>query len=89
MIPKDRWGVHETHCCIIDGCKYGDKDCPVVLGLIRQKYFCESCRDDYYYISYGSQEYFDMEDKVWLKIDKKIKKVKNETRIKKLNRILK
>jgi hypothetical protein len=41
-IPKDRWGVHETHCCKKHGCKYGDyEDCPVCLGLIKQKYGCE------------------------------------------------
>ena len=32
-IPQEQWGVHKTHCCS-SGCKYGDKDCPVVLGLI-------------------------------------------------------
>jgi hypothetical protein len=41
-IPKERWGVHETHCCEKHGCKYGDdKDCPVVLGLIKQAYGCQ------------------------------------------------
>lgn len=34
------WGVHETHCCLVHGCKYGDKDCPVVLRKINQKYAC-------------------------------------------------
>lgn len=38
-----RYGVHETHCCEIHGCKYGDEDCPVVLGIVKQKYECESC----------------------------------------------
>lgn len=34
-VPKDEYGVHEAHCCIAmdHGCKYGDKRCPVVLGL--------------------------------------------------------
>lgn len=45
-IPKERWGVHETHCCIEHGCKYGDKDCPVEMGLIQQRYICESCDFD-------------------------------------------
>jgi len=40
-IPKERWGVHETHCCKRHGCKYGDEDCPVELGLIKQRYKCE------------------------------------------------
>jgi hypothetical protein len=41
-IPKDSWGVHETHCCKKHGCKYGQsEDCPVCLGLIKQKYGCE------------------------------------------------
>jgi hypothetical protein len=44
-IEKDKWGVHENHCCSEHGCKYGDEDCPVVLGLIKQKYPCEDCDD--------------------------------------------
>ena len=32
-----------THCCIIHGCKYGHKDCPVCLGVVEQEYLCESC----------------------------------------------
>lgn len=37
-IPKSQWGVHETHCCEDHGCKYGDVDCPVTIGLIKQAY---------------------------------------------------
>ena len=37
-------GTHQTHCCIIHGCKYGeDEDCPVVTGKVIQTYFCEDC----------------------------------------------
>ena len=46
-IPKERWGVHETHCCKRHGCKYGHEDCPVVVGLVRQAYPCEECHDDF------------------------------------------
>ena len=43
-IPKERWGVHEHHCCAKHGCKYeNDSNCPVVLGLTKQKYPCEMC----------------------------------------------
>jgi hypothetical protein len=35
--------VHQTHCCIIHGCKYGSDNCPVELGKIKQKYPCEEC----------------------------------------------
>jgi hypothetical protein len=42
-IPQEKWGVHRTHCCFDHGCKYGDKDCPVELGLIKQDYKCEYC----------------------------------------------
>ena len=45
-IPRDRWGVHETHCCKRHGCKYGEHDnCPVTLGLIKQAYGCETGSD--------------------------------------------
>lgn len=36
---------HASHCCIIHGCKYMEKDCPVVLGKVKQDFLCESCRD--------------------------------------------
>jgi len=36
-------GVHRTHCCVAHGCKYGDRDCPVETGRIKQDYTCEEC----------------------------------------------
>ncbi|PGK51898.1 hypothetical protein CN918_29340 [Priestia megaterium] len=42
-MEKKKWGTHQTHCCAIHGCKYGDKDCPVKLRQIAQDYTCESC----------------------------------------------
>ena len=42
----DKIGVHRTHCCIFHGCKYGDKNCPVVLAEVKQEYLCEWCSDD-------------------------------------------
>lgn len=35
--------VHTEHCCTKHGCKYGDDNCPVVLGLKKQSYACEEC----------------------------------------------
>lgn len=35
--------VHSRHCCAQHGCKYGDKDCPVVLNLVKQEYLCDEC----------------------------------------------
>jgi hypothetical protein len=40
-IPLSKFNVHETHCCAKHGCKYGYKDCPVVLNLTKQEYECE------------------------------------------------
>ena len=37
-------GVHESHCCKIHGCKYGEADCPVTTGRTRQLYLCEDCK---------------------------------------------
>ena len=45
-MDKSRYGVHRTHCCILHGCKYGDEDCPVRSGEIKQDYTCESCDMD-------------------------------------------
>jgi hypothetical protein len=41
-------GVHRTHCCIAHGCKYGDKNCPVVNAEILQDYLCEFCDDNFF-----------------------------------------
>ncbi|MGR5366994.1 hypothetical protein [Photobacterium damselae] len=35
--------VHASHCCLSHGCKYGDKNCPVTTGAIKQLYPCEEC----------------------------------------------
>lgn len=43
-IPQEEWGVHIAHCCSEHGCKYADKDCPVVLGLATQIYKCMDCK---------------------------------------------
>lgn len=42
-MDTSRWGVHETHCCVIHGCKYGDEDCPVERVETKQEYPCEYC----------------------------------------------
>lgn len=40
---------HETHCCIIHGCKYGENDaCPVYLAKVKQKFLCQICFDFVY-----------------------------------------
>jgi hypothetical protein len=44
-IPKERWGVHVTHCCKRHGCKYGDVNCPVELGLVIQDGSCQDGRE--------------------------------------------
>jgi hypothetical protein len=36
--------VHTEHCCVIHGCKYGNEECPVVLGISTQSYMCEECQ---------------------------------------------
>ena len=45
-MDTSRYGVHRTHCCVLHGCKYGDEDCPVANGEIKQDYTCESCSMD-------------------------------------------
>ena len=46
-------GVHIAHCCKWHGCKYGDPDCPVVSGEVKQEVLCWRCKEvleeeDYY-----------------------------------------
>lgn len=45
-IAEVRVGTHATHCCKRHGCKYGDEDCPVVLGTAQQEYACEDDRSE-------------------------------------------
>ena len=40
------YGEHISHCCKWHGCKYGNPNCPVELGKIRQEYLCEFCYND-------------------------------------------
>jgi hypothetical protein len=35
--------THQTHCCVLHGCKYGNSECPVVLKQLKQEYLCEEC----------------------------------------------
>ena len=37
--------VHTEHCCVIHGCKYGDEDCTVTTGELKQSYPCEFCKE--------------------------------------------
>ena len=59
-------GVHAAHCCKWHGCKYGDKDCPVVLGKIEQEWPCEYCDDDIADIEYHREALVRAEEiKAW------------------------
>lgn len=46
MVNKKDWGYHIGHCCKFHGCKYGEEDCPVVNGKVKQAYLCEDCFED-------------------------------------------
>jgi len=66
----DKHKACQTHCCILHGCKYGHKDCPVCLGVVKQEYLCEYCGDveycdDVWYIDKVEST----SDKLWSKID--------------------
>ena len=56
--------VHTSHCCKDHGCKYGDSDCPVETGRLKQEYPCEMC-------SYEEREhrYFTLQKKQQLNND--------------------
>lgn len=41
IMEDRRNAIHASHCCKQCGCKYGDDDCPVVLGHVESKYPCE------------------------------------------------
>lgn len=37
--------VHAGHCCVSHGCKYGEEDCPVEHGKVKQYHPCEECEN--------------------------------------------
>ena len=76
-VPKDDYGVHQTHCCVLHGCKYGEPSCPVVIGILQQEYRCEFCGDDW------MDEPLSVEEQ-WNKIVSEFKRLNREL---KLNRI--
>lgn len=39
-------GVHVRHCCVIHGCKYGEKDCPVATKRVPQESGCFVCWEE-------------------------------------------
>lgn len=39
-------GTHESHCCVLHGCKYGNDNCPVVKRTHKQDYMCEWCETE-------------------------------------------
>lgn len=42
----DNVGVHAAHCCAKHGCKYGNDECPVQAGNVKQEHPCEYCDMD-------------------------------------------
>lgn len=57
--------VHTRHCCKHCGCKYGDKDCTVVNGLLTQERPCGEqyvCDEDDFMDDYRSESRYDRFD---------------------------
>ena len=42
-----RESVHAAHCCVLHGCKYGADNCPVTNGVVKQKYPCAWCIEEW------------------------------------------
>ena len=72
-------GVHQTHCCIIHGCKYGQKDCPVTNAEVKQTYLCEDCDD--YFIPVREGKHIPTPQE---KVDKRFIELKRNLQLKKL-----
>lgn len=58
----DNIGVHIAHCCKWHGCKYGDPDCPVVAGEVKQEYLCEWCNEELENEDYYKQQLKNLEE---------------------------
>ena len=35
--------MHLEYCCLEHGCRYGDEECPVGSGIIKQTHPCDEC----------------------------------------------
>ena len=44
-MTENQIGTHATHCCKECGCKYGNPECPVVLGTVEAQYDCGECAE--------------------------------------------
>ena len=67
-------GVHVSHCCKWHGCKYGDKDCSVVLGEAEQEWPCEYCSEDIDDMEYHREALARAEEiKAWWAVKKESK----------------
>ena len=46
-VKKEDYEVHASHCCFYHGCKYGNDNCPVELGLTPQIQMFGWCQEPY------------------------------------------
>lgn len=77
----DKHRACQSHCCLLHGCKYYDhKDCPVCLGVVKQKYLCDYCGDICYM-------YESTVDKLWSKIDSLFIKENRKLKLKDIEKI--
>ena len=65
------YNEHISHCCKWHGCKYGDFNCPVVTGKVKQEYLCEDCYDTIAEEEYYRQILQDIEEMKQFKENKK------------------
>jgi len=71
LVKKHR--ACSSHCCIIHGCKYGYKDCPVCLGVVKQEYLCECCFEDEIQKQMSEIQLWNKIDKLFIKKNRKLK----------------
>lgn len=45
-MTRNEVAAHQSHCCVLHGCKYGTPRCPVVKQKVVQDYRCEDCEDE-------------------------------------------
>lgn len=63
-MEKEKYAVHIRHCCAVHGCKYGNEECPVESGEVKQDYACEYCADEGIQTVEELQEYMDLLEQV-------------------------
>ena len=86
MPAVDKTLVHKSQCCLNHGCKYDDKDCPVMTGAIQQDHPCETCDSNGIMHSHSALKVVDSYELMMVAVNFKRIKMDNSIAVNELRR---